>query len=69
MKATQAPIYVLGSALEGKAPEALYSMSAALDQSRFVASISRLFVPSEHFAQARDVMNKISQQPIQQSLL
>ena len=69
IKATQAPIYVLGSDIEGKTPEPLYSMSSALDQSRFVASISRLFVPSEHYARARSIMDKLSVQPVQQSLL
>jgi hypothetical protein len=69
LKATQAPIYVLKSAVEGKAVEPLYSMSAALGESQFVASISRLFVPSEHFERAREIMNKLSVQPVQQSLL
>ena len=69
IKATQAPIYVLGSDIEGKTPEPLYSMSSALDQSRFVASISRLFVPSEHYERARSIMDKLSVQPVQQSLL
>ena len=69
LKATQAPIYVLKSAVEGKAVEPLYSMSAALGESQFVASISRLFVPSEHFERARSIMNKLSVQPVQQSLL
>ena len=69
LKATQEPIYVLKSAVEGKAVEPLDSMSAALGKSQFVASISRLFVPSEHFEQAREIMNKLSVQPVQQSLL
>ena len=69
LKATQEPIYVLKSAVEGKAVEPLYSMSAALGKSQFVASISRLFVPSEHFEHARTIMNKLSVQPVQQSLL
>ena len=69
IKASQAPIYVLKSAVEGTALEPLYSMSSALGKSQFIASISRLFVPSEHFDRARMIMNKLSEQPVQQSLL
>lgn len=69
LKPGQPPIYVLGSDLEGKKAEELHAMSSAFDQSRFTASISRLFVPSEHYDRARDIMNSVSIQPVQQPLL
>ena len=61
LKATQEPIYVLKSAVKVK-QWSLYPMSAALGKSQFVASISRLFVPSEP-SNKPDIMNKLSVQP------
>ena len=69
IKPGKSPIYVLGSALEGTYVEPLYALSSALDQARFIASISRLFVPSEYFDQAQQIMAKISTKAVQQSLL
>jgi hypothetical protein len=69
LKPGQPPIYVLGSLLEGKGAEELQAMSSAFDQARFTASISRLFVPSEQFERASTIMNSMSVQPVQQSLL
>lgn len=69
IKVSQSPIYVLGSAVEGKLVEPLYSLSSAFDQAKFIASISRLFVPSENIEAARKIMDKMSTFPIQQSLL
>ncbi len=69
LKPGQPPIYVLGSPLEGKGAEELHAMSSAFDQARFTASISRLFVPSEQFERARQIMNSMSVQPVQQPLL
>ena len=69
MKTGQSPIYVLGSAIEGTESEPLYSLSSAFEQAKFIASISRLFVPSEYIEPARELMDKMSTYPVQQSLL
>ena len=69
LKASQEPIYVLKSAVEGKQWSHCIQCLQHLGESQFVASISRLFVPSEHFEHAREIMNKLSVQPVQQSLL
>ena len=69
IKTGQSPIYVLGSAIEGTESEPLYSLSSAFEQAKFIASISRLFVPSEYIEPARELMDKMSTYPVQQSLL
>jgi uncharacterized protein len=67
-KLGQSPIFLLRSSMEAERDMPLHALSSAFAKSRFEACISRLYVPRSQLERANEIMDKMTENPKQQTL-